>query len=77
MSVKNLTVTVEEDVLHWAKVWAARHNTSVSRLVGSLLRGRMGEDSAYDSAMTAYLSVEPQVLKESGGYPSREDLYDR
>src|SRR5256885_7219845 len=32
--VKNLTITVEDSVLEWARIEAARRGTSVSRMVG-------------------------------------------
>lgn len=75
--MKNLTITVEEEVLSWAKVWAARQGASLSRLVGLLLRQRMLEDEGYAAAMEAYLSTPPILLKSKGGYPSREELHDR
>jgi len=34
-------VTLEEDVARWARIEAARRDTSVSRLLGALLRERM------------------------------------
>lgn len=77
MPMKNLTITVEEDVLRWAKVWAAKHDASVSRLVGEMLRERMLIDDAYDVAMEDFFAQQPERLKESGGYPKREELYDR
>lgn len=73
----NMTVTVDEEVLRWAKVWAAKQGTSVSRLVGELLRERMLQDDAYALAMEAYLSTPPRLISDSGRYPRREALYDR
>ena len=35
--VKNVTITVEESALEWARIEAAKRNTSVSRLVGQIL----------------------------------------
>jgi hypothetical protein len=35
-------VTLEEDVARWARIEAARRDTSVSRLLGELLKERMG-----------------------------------
>jgi hypothetical protein len=75
--MKNLTITVEDDVLTWAKVWAARQGSSLSRLVGMLLRRRMLEEEGYSAAMEAYLSTPPVSLKSEGGYPSRDELHDR
>ena len=39
--LRNVTVTLEEDVAQWARMEAARRDTSVSRLLGELLKERM------------------------------------
>jgi hypothetical protein len=39
--LRNITVTLEEDVAQWARIEAARRDTSVSRLLGALLRERL------------------------------------
>ena len=76
--MKNVTVTLEEDVARWARVWAAENNTSVSRFLGSILKERMLKDRGYESAMKEYLSREPAPLKGRGQrYPSRAELHDR
>jgi hypothetical protein len=43
--LRNVTVTLEEDVAQWARIEAARRDTSVSRLLGELLKERMTEHS--------------------------------
>lgn len=75
--LRNLTITVDETVARWARVWAARHHTSVSRLVGEMLKERMREDEGYDVAMRDYLAVKPASLKKAGKYPTRDELHDR
>jgi hypothetical protein len=75
--MRNLTITVDEDVARWARVWAAKRGTSVSRLVGMLLRQRMIEEEAYPAAMAEFLAVEPVPLKHAGRYPSRDEVHDR
>jgi len=40
--LRNVTVTLEEDVARWARIEAACRDTSVSRLLGELLKERMG-----------------------------------
>lgn len=39
--LRNVTITLEEDVAQWARIEAARRDTSVSRLLGELLKERM------------------------------------
>lgn len=77
VSVKNVTVTLDEEVAQWARVWAARHGSSVSRLLGEMLRERMAEESTYDAAMQAFLQQQPTALKREGRYPARDELHDR
>lgn len=76
--MKNVTVSLDDEVAQWARVWAARHNTSVSKLLGQLLAERMEEESAYEAAQKRFLSRPPRPLKDSGqSYPSRDALHER
>jgi hypothetical protein len=34
--MKNVTVTLDDEVARWARIWAARHNTSVLKLLGDV-----------------------------------------
>jgi len=43
--LRNVTVTLEEEVARWARVEAARRNTSVSRLLGALLKENMSMEN--------------------------------
>jgi hypothetical protein len=51
--LRNVTVTLEEDVAQWARIEAARLDTSVSRLLGALLKEHMGELAARNCAADA------------------------
>ena len=75
--MKNLTIKVEDDLARWAKVWAARQGTSVSRFVAAMLRRRMLAEEGYAAAMADYLSGQVRPLKEEEVYPSREELHER
>jgi hypothetical protein len=74
--LRNVTVTLEEDVARWARIEAAQKETSVSRYLGELLRERMLEKNAYESAMRPALARKP-FLKTDGRYLSREEVHDR
>ena len=75
--MKNVTVTLEDEVARWARMLAARHETSVSRILGRLLRERMEEDVGYEQSMRRFLSRYPVKLKrERTSYPSRESLHE-
>ena len=76
--MKNVTVTLHEDVAKWARVRAAELDTSVSRMLGGVLRQMMTEDLGYGAARERYRARSSQVLSESGtAYPSRDELHDR
>jgi hypothetical protein len=75
--MKNVTVTLDEDVALWARIWAARRDTSVSRLLGEVLRERMQQEEGYEAAMQQYLTVAPRVLETTGVYPSRDEIHQR
>ncbi len=76
--MKNITITLDEDTAQWARVQAAQHGVSVSRLLGEILREQRLQESAYNAAMKRFLDREGKQLTSSGEpYPAREDLYDR
>ena len=76
--MKNVTITLDEKTAEGARVYAAQHNMSVSRMLGEMLRQRMGREREYEEAMRLYLSKPPMKIKSKGErYPKREELYDR
>jgi hypothetical protein len=78
--MRNVTITLDDAVADWSRVWAAKHQTSVSRMLGELLAEKMAEEESYAAAMEAYLSVTAMPLSEpvSGRpYPAREISHDR
>jgi hypothetical protein len=74
--MKNVTVTMEDTVADWARMEAARRNTSVSRLIGELLAEKMRHDDAYARAMREELEFK-SIGTSDGRYLTREDLYGR
>lgn len=74
--LRNVTVTLEEDVAQWARIEAARQDTSVSRLLGALLRKCMAGQDAYKKAMRRALERKP-FLHTEGRYLTRQEVHDR
>jgi hypothetical protein len=70
--MKNVTVTMEDAVADWARMEAARRNTSVSRLIGELLAEKMRHDDAYERAMQDWLSRK-SAWTSDGRYVTRGD----
>ena len=76
--MKNVTITLDEETARWARIEAARQGTSVSRLVGELLRERRLREADYEAAAQRFLSRGAVSLKKEGEpYPSRDELHDR
>ena len=81
--MKNITVTVPDDVYRRARVHAAEHDTSVSSLVADYL----GElTTARDAEFERVLRLQEQILDEiahratpfsAASRLSREELHDR
>jgi len=74
--MKNVTVTLAEEVAHWVRIRAAKENQSVSRFLGDILRQQMIDEKGYEEAMDRFFSRKPLQISDSGAYPSRESLYD-
>lgn len=76
--MKNVTITLSDNVAKWARVRAAEQDKSLSRFLADLLAAEMGRTVAYEEAMRSYLSQKPYLLRKRGGkYPRRAELYDR
>lgn len=76
--MKNVTITLEEAVLRWARIKAAEEDTSVSKLVGEMLKREMEHTTAGDQAWQDYLARTPKhPISDGTPYPKREELYDR
>lgn len=76
--MKNVTVTLDDDVARWARIRAAELDVSVSRMLGELLREQMARQLTYQTEMRTYQLREPRPI--SGGaasYPTRDELHDR
>lgn len=76
--MKNVTITLDEKTAAWARVYAARHNTSVSRMLGELLARQMRENGEYEDAMRRFMGRSPVALKTTGArYPNRASVHER
>lgn len=76
--MKNVTITLEEDVLRWAKVTAAQQDTSVSRFLGEELRRKMLKEKEYERGKRRFQGRSTKPLKAvEESYPLRDALYDR
>ena len=56
--MKNLTITVDDSVLEWARIEAARRGASVSRMVGDFMAELQRREDAYERAYLAWRTDE-------------------
>lgn len=76
--MKNVTITLDEETARWARIEAAKSGTSVSRLVGEILRERRVQETERQTALVRFMERPVTALKAAGEpYPTREALYDR
>lgn len=73
-----MTITLSEQAAEWARIEAARRDTSVSKLVGEMIEQKMRHGDDYERARRLYFSVQPRVMSAPGDrYPTRDEIYTR
>ena len=71
--MKRVTITMEQCVLEWARIKAARENVSVSRYLGNLVEQARTRDTMYERAMRAALKFKPLPFSKQIRYLDRDD----
>jgi hypothetical protein len=75
---RNVTVHLDDDTIHKAKVLAARRATSLSKLVAGEIERLVGEDDTYQQSLqTALHHLEHGFHLGGGSLPDRSSLHDR
>ena len=85
--LKNVTVTVEEEALRWARIRAAEQNISLSRYVGELLSEEMANTAkereaisrsteAYRTAYEEWKRI-PRMVLDAANRLTREEANER
>lgn len=77
MGKRNLTLQVDEEIIHRAKVLAAKRGTSVSALVARQLENLVGADDRYEGAWRRARKAMGDVQAHGGRRWRREDLHER
>jgi hypothetical protein len=75
--LKNVTVTLPEEVAHWARRKAADENTSVSKLVGRILEEQMRRSDDYWRAYEQWKKLETIPGIEAKKRMSRDEAHAR
>jgi hypothetical protein len=74
--LKNVTITVSEEVAKWARRKAAEGNTSVSRLVGQILEAEMHRSDEYWRADERWKSL-TEINLDAENRLTREEANER
>jgi hypothetical protein len=77
MTKRNLTVQLDDDVIHRAKVTAAKRGTSVSALVAQELERLADADERYEAARRRAEAALGRTAPRGGRHWSRDDLHHR
>ena len=75
--MKNVTITVDDAVLEWARVEAARRNTSLSRMLGEYLAELQRREDAYERAYQEWRNDQRTWRSDGGPYPTRDETCHR
>ncbi len=74
---QNITLSLEKDVIHHAKVLAAKKSTSISALLARELIRIVKQDKQYKQARLDALADLEQGFELGGKPANRESLYER
>jgi hypothetical protein len=81
--MKNVTISMDEELAAWVRVEAAKADKSVSAWIAGVLQarrgsgGRRGVDASGKSAIERFLERAPADLGFRGKLPSREEMNER
>ncbi|MGP4017934.1 DUF6364 family protein [Saccharopolyspora sp. 5N708] len=77
MAKRNITIQLDEEIIHQAKALAAEEGTSVSGLITVKLKELTAAKLRYREAKQAALEALSQAADRGGITWPREELYDR
>jgi len=76
--VKNITITLPDDIGRKIRILAAEAETSVSQYLCRLVTEKIESETNYQAAMTRFLRRGSRPLQAaSASYPARDSLHDR
>jgi len=77
--MKNITITLDEEMAAWTRIQAAQREISVSRFIAEVLHDKRRHRRRYEEAMQAFLAEKPLRLRKSARdrFLTREEANDR
>ena len=74
--MKNVTITLPDDLAQWAKVEAAKEGKSLSRHLADMLSANRDRRKSQAAAIKAWLDLPPlRLVNENGKPPTRDEIY--
>lgn len=74
---QNITISLDRQTIHKAKILAARRDTSISGLLARQLETLVGEEEAYERAERQAIDLLNKDFHLGGAPASREELHER
>ena len=77
--MKNVTITLDEEIAQWARVEAAKAGKSLSRWIGEKLMQEMAEEgkSGQQRGLKSLLALPLVPLSRNGRLPKKSEYHDR
>jgi hypothetical protein len=75
--MKNVTISMDEDIAAWARIEAARSGQSLSSWVGAQLGKLKGGVSDFETDLIAVLNTPLAPMSDGGRTFDRDEIYDR
>ena len=75
--MKNVTITLDEEILSWARVRAAEKGTSVSKFVGQTLDRERRRSGEYWKAYEEWKKIKPVPMTRDIRGISRDETHER
>jgi hypothetical protein len=75
--LRNVTITLSEEVARWARKTAAEEDTSVSKLVGRMLEDEMRRRDQYWQAYEGLKKIKPIKGFDASKRFKRDELHER
>ena len=75
--LKNITITVPDEVARWARRKAAEENTSISKLVGAMLEKQMRMSDEYWRAYDKWKKIGATQDVNAAARLRRDKLHER
>ena len=75
--MRNVTLSLPEDVALWVRLKAAQDDTSVSSFLSSLLQERMRDEETFDTAYRQWRRSRPIAGINAAKRMSRDEVHER